>query len=83
MKDFQEILKQIALEHGTTAEEVHTQMQLALDTAFENPSEETKSIQDMMTFQGDQPTPEEFVLQIAMMLQNDDPFYSDQPPQGQ
>ena len=83
MKDFQSILEQIALENGTTPDDVRHQMQLAIDTAFENPSDETKLIQNMMPFQGAKPTPEEFVLQIAMMLQNDDPFYSDQPPQGQ
>lgn len=78
MKCFQKILEQIALEDGTTPEEVQRQMQLAIDTAFENPSEETKSVQDMLTCQGNRPTPEELVTQIAMMLRDHGPFYNSQ-----
>lgn len=80
MKDFQSILEQIALEHGTTPDDVRQEMQLAIDTAFENPSEEEKSIQNMMPFQGTHPTPEELVLHIAMLLQNDNPLRNSQPP---
>lgn len=65
--------------HDTTPDEVHRQMQLAIDAAFENPSEDTKPLQNMMTFQENPPTPEEFVLQIARMLQDDGPFCDNDP----
>lgn len=84
MRDFQEILEQIAQEHGTTAEEVRSQMQLALDAAFENPSKEAKVIQDMMPFDQRQPSPEEFVQKIATLFQDETPFYTaSQPPPHQ
>lgn len=74
MKDFQSILQQIALEHGTTPEDVRHEMQFAIDTAFENPSIEAKTVQNMMHFQSARPTPEEFVQQIAMILQTENLF---------
>lgn len=66
MEDFQKILAQIALENGTTPEEVLHEMQIAIDAAYEDPSQDTKTIQNMIT--GAQPTPEELIFHIAMML---------------
>ncbi len=68
MKDFQEILAQIALENGTTPADILQEMQTAIDTAYENPTKDEKYVQNTMSFPGDSPTPEEFVSHIAALL---------------
>lgn len=68
MKDFQQILAQIAKEHGTTPEEVLREMQAAIDTAYASPTAEQKTIQDAIPSQGDRPTPEELVSHLASLL---------------
>lgn len=68
MKDFQQILAQIAKEHGTTPEEVLREMQAAIDTAYASPTAEQKNIQDAIPAQGDRPTPEELVSHLASLF---------------
>ena len=43
-------------------------MQRAIDEAFDHHDADAQPIWDMMTFKGDRPTPEEFIYQVAMML---------------
>ena len=45
-------------------------MQLAIDDAYDHHGKESQPLWDMMTFKGDRPTPEEFILQVAMMLES-------------
>lgn len=52
-------------------------MQLAIDEAYNHHDACTQPLWDMMTFTGDRPTPEEFMLQIAMMLDEGTVYYSD------
>lgn len=68
MKKFEEILAQVARQNGTTPEDVLHEMQLAIYDAYDHHGKEAQPLWDMMTFKGDRPTPEEFILQMAMML---------------
>ena len=36
--------------------------------AYNHHDEEAQKLWDMMTFKGDRPTPEEFIFQVAMMM---------------
>ena len=55
-------------ENGTTPDNVLQEMQRAIDEAFDHHDADAQPIWDMMTFKGDRPTPEEFIYQVAMML---------------
>lgn len=68
MKDFEKILAKIAKDNGTTPEAVLRDMQEAIDAAYDHHDADAQPLWDMMTFKGDRPTPEEFILQIAMMM---------------
>ena len=68
VRNFQEILERIAKENGTTPDNVLQEMQRAIDEAFDHHDADAQPIWDMMTFKGDRPTPEEFIYQVAMML---------------
>lgn len=68
MKYFEEILKKIAKENGTTPEDVRLEMQRAIDEVYRQQNAAAQPVLNQMTFRGDKPTPEEFVLQLAMML---------------
>ena len=60
--------ERIAKENGTTPDNVLQEMQRAIDEAFDHHDADAQPIWDMMTFKGDRPTPEEFIYQVAMML---------------
>ena len=68
MKNFEEIIAKIARENGTTPENVLLEMQLDIDHAYDHHDKEAQKLWDMMSFKSDRPTPEEFIFQVAMML---------------
>ena len=68
MKNFEEIIAKIDRENGTTPENVLREMQLAIDHAYDHHDKEAQKLWDMMSFKSDRPTPEEFIFQVAMML---------------
>ena len=68
MRNFDEILAKIARDNGTTPEDVLHEMQVAIDNAYDHHDKEAQQLWDKMTFKGDRPTPEEFIFQVAMML---------------
>lgn len=68
MRNFEEIIAKVAQENETTPEDVLREMQLAIDEAYNHHDEEAQKLWDMMTFKGDRPTPEEFIFQVAMMM---------------
>ena len=68
MRNFQEILNKIAKENRTTPDQVLQEMQKAIDDAFNHHDAGAQLLWDLITFKGDRPTPEEFVYQVAMML---------------
>ncbi len=75
MKNFEEILKKIAKENGTTPEIVRLEMQQAINQAYIHHDTDAQPLWDNMTFEGDRPTPEEFILQLAMMLDKGDGLF--------
>ena len=68
MRSFDEILAKIAHDNGMIPEDVLREMQVAIDAAYDHHDQEAQQLWDRMTFKGDRPTPEEFIFQVAMML---------------
>lgn len=68
MRSFDEILTKIAHDNGMIPEDVLREMQVAIDAAYDHHDQEAQQLWDRMTFKGDRPTPEEFIFQVAMML---------------
>lgn len=60
-KKFQEILNKIAKEHNTTPEDVYTEMQLAIDAAYNSPDPEARAKWAAIPKKGDKTTVEEFI----------------------
>ena len=70
MKNFEEILEKIAKENGTTPENVRREIQRAIDEAYGHHNADAQPLWNKMAPSGNKPTPEEFVMQLAMMLHN-------------
>ena len=68
MWDFNIILEKIAETDGTTPAQVQSEMQRAINKAFDRREEQAPNLWDTI-FNGDRPSPEEFVLGIAALLQ--------------
>ena len=66
--NFNEIIKQVALAHNTTPEEVYSEMQIALDAAFQNPDPNVQKEWAKVPLSGNRPTPEDVIPFLAMML---------------
>ncbi|MDY4167967.1 MAG: sporulation initiation factor Spo0A [Fournierella sp.] len=69
MKQFEKILEKIARENGTTPECVRDQMQRAIDQAYDHPADGAAPLWAGLGFRDERPTPEELVLQLAVLLQ--------------
>ena len=67
MQMFEKIVENIARESNTTPEHVIQEMQHAIDEAYDHRDAKSQLLWDRMTFKGDRPTAEEFVLQVAML----------------
>lgn len=70
MEKFDDIVKAVAYQNGVTPDEVLREMQKAIDYAYDNHDQEAQQLWDMMTFEGERPTPEEFIMQVAMIIQS-------------
>ena len=66
--DFNEILRQVAIENNTTPEEVYSEMQIALDAAFQNPDPNVQKEWEKIPLSGNRPTPEEVIPFLAVLL---------------
>ena len=66
--DFNEILRQVAIENNTTPEEVYSEMQIALDAAFQNPDPNVQKEWGKIPLSGNRPTPEEVIPFLAALL---------------
>lgn len=62
------IIKLIALANNTTPEEVYSEMQIALDAAFQSKDPDVQKEWSKIPLQGNRPTPEEVISFLAMML---------------
>ena len=65
-----EIIKQVAKVHNTTPEEVYTEMQIALDAAFQSKDPEVQKEWTKIPFMGDHPTPEDVIPYLVGQLKN-------------
>lgn len=63
-----EIIKQVAKVHNTTPEEVYTEMQIALDAAFNSKDPEVKKEWAKIPFRGERPTPEDVIPYLVSKL---------------
>lgn len=72
MKKFEKIVDLIARQSGSTPEEVLQEMQQAIDYAAEHHDKNGQRLWNMMNFKSGKPTPEEFIMQMAMMLNRTD-----------
>ena len=63
-----EIIKLIALANNTTPEEVYSEMQIALDAAFQSKDPKVQKEWEKIPMKGDRPTPEEVIPFLVMML---------------
>lgn len=68
MSYFQQIVKRIARESGSTPENVIREMQIAIDAAYNHHDPSAQPLWDRMAFPGERPTPEAFIEQITKML---------------
>ena len=66
--DIDKIIKQVARAHNTTPEEVYSEMQIALDDAFQNPDPNVQKEWAKVPLSGNRPTPEDVIPFLAMML---------------
>ena len=66
--DIDKIIKQVARAHNTTPEEVYSEMQIALDDAFQNPDPNVQKEWAKVPLSGNHPTPEDVIPFLAMML---------------
>lgn len=63
-----EIIKLIALANNTTPEEVYSEMQIALDAAYQSKDPDVQKEWAKIPMKGNRPTPEEVIPFLAMML---------------
>lgn len=58
----------VAEAHNTTPEEVYTEMQIALDAAFQNKDPKVQKEGEKIPYQGVHPTPEDVIPALVRML---------------
>ena len=63
-----EIIKKVAKAHHTTPEEVYSEMQIAIDAAFNSKDSEVKKEWAKIPFQGEHPTPEDVITYLVSQL---------------
>ena len=66
--NFKEIITQVGIANNTTPEEVYSEMQIALDAAFQNPDPNVQKEWAKVPLSGNRPTPEDVIPFLAMML---------------
>ena len=59
----EDLLTLLAIKNHTTPEKIRSEMEAALDTAWNNKSEESESLRDF--FEGKKPSLEEFIEYLA------------------
>ena len=66
------IYEKIAEKYNTTPEEVRREMQIAIDTGFDNPDPAVQEEWKKMTLKGERPTPEEVINYAVKKLKGKD-----------
>lgn len=65
-----EIIKQVAVIHNTTPEEVYAEMQIALDAAFQSKDPEVQKEWAKIPYKRKHPTPEDVIPYLVGQLKN-------------
>ena len=68
--DIDKIIKQVARAYNTTPEEVYSEMQIALDAAFQSKDPEVQKEWAKIPFKGHHPTPEDVIPYLVGRLKN-------------
>ena len=71
MKQFEKIVEKIARENSAAPDEVMAEMQRAIDLACDRQSAGSAPLWAGMIFRGERPAPEELVLSLAALLQQE------------
>ena len=66
--DIEKIIKQVTRVHKTTPEEVYSEMQIALDAAFQSKDPEVQKEWATIPFKGDHPTLEDVITYLVGKL---------------
>ena len=61
------IYRQVAKKHGVSVAQVKREMQKAIDSAYENPTAEAKSV----NCKGNTPTADELINHVVQKIRND------------
>ena len=64
-----DIFARIAEQNNTTATEVYSEIQKAIDDAFSNPDPRIQAEWKKMNYKGDKPTPEEVIEYLVGKIQ--------------
>lgn len=68
-KEFKELLDAVAKQHNITHEEVYKEMQIAIDSGFDNPDPEVQKMWKQIPFKGERSTPKDLIPYMAAMVQ--------------
>ena len=68
--NFKEIITQVAIANNTTPEEVYSEIQIALDAAFQNPDPNVQKEWAKVPLSGNRPTPEDVIPFLAISLKS-------------
>lgn len=69
--DMESILNRIALDNGTTPEQVYAEMQEAIDAGYSNPDPSVRAAWASIEFEGEKPTPEDLISYAASIIKAD------------
>jgi len=67
-KEFKKMLRIIANDNNTTPENVYREMQIAIDSGFDNPDPKVQALWKQIPFKGDRPKPEDVVPYLALLV---------------
>lgn len=69
-KDFKKMLRIIANNNNTTLENVYREMQITIDSGFDNPDPKVQELWKQISFKGDRPKPEDVVPYLALLVKH-------------
>lgn len=69
--DMERILNRIALDNGTTPEQVYAEMQETIDAGYANPDPSVRAAWESIEFEGKKPTPEDLIRYAAAVVKSD------------
>lgn len=68
---FSKVMGTIGQKEGISATEVEREIQLAIDSGFDNPDEKVQAEWAKITFKGERPTPKEVIEFMCKKLKQD------------